>query len=76
MRWRARRESIYIRCSPSTLLQQCERGMLDVRMVTPRPGRRILSSSSSTGRVVAAPAGPRDLLVSREYVRRGTACDL
>ena len=38
MRWRARRESIYIRCSPSMLLQQCGRGMLDVRMVTPRPG--------------------------------------
>ena len=38
VRWRARRESIYIRCSPSTLLQQRGRGMLDVRMVTPRPG--------------------------------------
>ena len=38
VRWRARRDSIYIRCSPSTLLQQCGRGMLDVRMVTPRPG--------------------------------------
>ena len=38
VRWRARRESIYIRCSLSTLLQQCGRGMLDVRMVTPRPG--------------------------------------
>ena len=38
VRWRARRESVYIRCSPPTLLQQCGRGMLDVRMVTLRPG--------------------------------------
>ena len=38
VRWRARRESVYIRCPPSTLLQQSGRGMLDVRMVTPRPG--------------------------------------
>ena len=38
MRWRARRESYYIRRSPPVLLQQCRRGMLNVCMATPRPG--------------------------------------
>ena len=36
-RWRARRESFYIRCSPPLLLQQLRRGMLDVCSATPLP---------------------------------------
>ena len=53
MRWRARREreSYFIRCSPPVLLQQHRRGGLDVMLGDP-----------SAGRVVAAPAGLRDLL--------------
>ena len=66
MRWRARRESVYIRCSPPTLLQQCGRGIFDVRMVAPLPG---LEEGS-----YCACAGVRDLLTSSVYVRRGTAC--
>ena len=37
-RWRARRESFYIRCSPPLLMQQLRRGMLDVCPATPLPG--------------------------------------
>ena len=38
MRWRARRESYYIRCSPPVLLQQHRRGSLDVCLAILRPG--------------------------------------
>ena len=37
-RWRARRESYYIRCSPLVLLQQRRRGSIDVCLATLRPG--------------------------------------
>ena len=37
-RWRDRRESYYIRCSPPVLLQQHRRGSLDVCLATLRPG--------------------------------------
>ena len=38
VRWRARRESYYIRRPPLVLLQQCGGGALDVCMVASRPG--------------------------------------
>ena len=38
MRWRARRESYFIRCSPPVLLQQHRRGSLDVCLAILRPG--------------------------------------
>ena len=38
VRWRARRESYYIRRPPLVLLQQCGGGKLDVCMAASRPG--------------------------------------